>query len=65
MQLPMPAIAATVSALIRPVVSVIFATALKATKAILTFMMDVKVHNTKTVRSYIIRYFGANQIADF
>ena len=27
--------------------------------------MDVKVRNTKTVRSYIIRYFGANQIADF
>jgi len=38
----MPAVAATVSASIRPVVLVIFAIALKATKAILTFMMVVK-----------------------
>jgi len=56
-RLPMPAVVATVTASIQLVVLVISATALKATKAILTFlvMADVKVCITNITDPYIIQ----------
>ena len=53
----MPAVVATVTASIQLVVLVISATALKATKAILTFlvMADVKVCITNITGPYIIQ----------